>query len=341
MKEKILFICGSLNQTRMMHKISGHLGPEYGCFFTPYYADGLVGLLARFGFLNSTILAGRHQRDTLDYLHANQLAVDRRGESHDYVLVVTGTDLIIQKNIGDRRLVLVQEGITTGESLVYHLVKWVRLPRFFANTSATGLSDRYDIFCVASNGYRDLFIRKGVRPEKIVVTGIPNFDHFQQLANSHFPYKNYVLAATSPIRESFRYDDREAFLKACSKIADGRTLIFKLHPSEKVKRARKEIEKYCPGAMILREGNVDEMIANADTVITQESSCSFTAVALGKELHSYLDLQELHQLVPFQNGGTSAKRIARICQNLIETPLPVIRQVRAGFRSRPRWEKFD
>ena len=30
-------------------------------------------------------------------------------------------------------------------------------------------------FCVASEGYRDLFISKGVKPEKIYVTGIPNF----------------------------------------------------------------------------------------------------------------------------------------------------------------------
>jgi len=255
--------------------------------------------------------------------------------------VVTGSDLIVQKNIRDKRLVLVQEGITTRESFVYQLVRWLKLPRYLANTSATGLSDRYDVFCVASRGYRDLFVKKGVKPEKIIVTGIPNFDNFAVLKQSSFPYQDYVLVATSPLRENFLTENRTQFLKGCYQIANGRKLIFKLHPAEKEDRAKREIRKYCPGSLVLTEGDVDEMIANADAVITQESSCSFTAVALGKELNSYLDLDELRRLLPLQNNGTSAKRIAKICQNVLETPLPVLRQVRAGFRSRPRWEKLD
>jgi hypothetical protein len=49
-----------------------------------------------------------------------------------------------------------------------------------AGTAATGLSDAYHAFCVASEGYRDFFIRKGARPEKIIITGIPNFDNCEQ-----------------------------------------------------------------------------------------------------------------------------------------------------------------
>ncbi len=341
MTENILFVCGSLNQTRMMHKISRFLSESYKCYFTPYYADGLVKRLAKLGLLNSKILGGRHQQATCEYLQEHNLTIDWRGEHHDYGLVVTGTDLIVQKNICDTRLILVQEGITTRESFIYYLVKWLKFPRYLANTSATGLSDKYDIFCVASQGYRDLFISKGVKPEKIIVTGIPNFDHFHKLEGSEFPYENYVLVATSPMRESYLYDNRKEFLKQCHQIADKRTLVFKLHPSEKGKRARREIQKYCPGSIVLTDGNVDVMIANADVVITQESSCSFTAIALGKELHSYLDVEKLRRLLPLQNRGTSAKRIAKICQNVLDTPLSVLRQVRAGFRARPKWEKPD
>jgi hypothetical protein len=59
----------------------------------------------------------------------------------------------------------------------FHLVKRLRfLPLWLAGTSTTGLSDACRAFCVASEGYRDFFIRTGVRPEKFVVTGIPNFD---------------------------------------------------------------------------------------------------------------------------------------------------------------------
>ena len=44
MAKKILFICGSLNQTIMMHQIARSLMDEYDCFFTPFYADGMVDL---------------------------------------------------------------------------------------------------------------------------------------------------------------------------------------------------------------------------------------------------------------------------------------------------------
>ena len=48
MAENILFICGSLNQTTMMHKIAQQL-EGYDCFFTPYYADGMEDFAARWG----------------------------------------------------------------------------------------------------------------------------------------------------------------------------------------------------------------------------------------------------------------------------------------------------
>lgn len=55
MAENILFICGSLNQTTMLHKIAQHLS-EYNCYFTPYYADGIEHLAAQAGLLDFTVL---------------------------------------------------------------------------------------------------------------------------------------------------------------------------------------------------------------------------------------------------------------------------------------------
>lgn len=48
----------------------------------------------------------------------------------------------------------------------FALVKYLKFPRYIANTAATGLSDQYEVFCVVSEGYRDLFICKGVKPHK-------------------------------------------------------------------------------------------------------------------------------------------------------------------------------
>jgi len=338
MTQNILFICGSMNQTTMVHKIAQHLG-DYNCNFTPFYADGIVDLAARAGWLDFTVLGGRHLRGTRQYLADHHLSVDERGNKHKYDLVVTASDLIVQKNIRNKRLVLVQEGITEPETWIYHAVKRFKLPRYLANTSTNGLSDAYDIFCVASEGYAKHFIRKGVRPEKIAVTGIPNFDDLQGNLKNDFPFHGHVLVATTPLRETFRRDDRAAFLKQCVQIAAGRQLIFKLHPTENAKRATREIEQHAPGALIFTGGNVNHMIANASTVITQQSTCTFTAVALGKEVHTNLNVDELKRLMPIQNGGESAWRIANVARRVLHTPMHILAQVRRGARNRPRWER--
>lgn len=320
-KSSILFICGSLNQTKMMHKIAQQM-PDVRAFFTPYYADGFVRFLAKAGFLNASILGGRHRRETMQYLKKNQLTLDIRGKQRDYDLVVTCSDLIIQNNIRSKRIVLVQEGITEPEGIAFQLVKHFRLPLYLANTAATGLSDAYQTFCVASDGYKELFINKGADPEKIVVTGIPNFDDLEKLRNNDFPFHDYVLVATSPLREIGQFDYRPGFIKHCLDIADGRPLIFKLHPMEKARRAWREIQKLAPDAKVMLRGNTDHMIANAAVVITQRSTCTFVALALDKEVHSYLDLETLETLMPLQNGGTSAMNIAEVCQQVLERPAP-------------------
>ena len=215
MTARILLIGGSLNQTKIVHKISLHL-QDFDCYFTPYYADGLEGFAARAGWLDFTVLGGRHYRDTMDYLTEHDLPLDLYGKQGGYDLVITASDLIVPKNVRNTRLVLVQEGITESEGTLYRLVKTLKLPRYLANTAATGLSNSYDVFCVASEGYRELFIRKGVRPEKIVVTGIPNFDHVRSFCENDFPHRNFVLVVTSdhatPVAERTHVADPVPFL---------------------------------------------------------------------------------------------------------------------------------
>jgi hypothetical protein len=338
MAEKILFICGSLNQTTQMHQIARVLG-RYECYFSPYYADGIEGLVARTGWLDFSVLGGRHQVDTREYLRLQRLPVDERGRQRDYDLVVTCSDLIIQNNLRGKRMLLVQEGITEPEGWLYKLYKSMPyLPRYIANTATSGLSNQYDIFCVASEGYADLFIRKGVHPGRIAVTGIPNFDNLQANLQNDFPRRDYVLVATTPYRETFRSDDRMGFLAHCDEVANGREIIFKLHPTEDAQRASREIHSVFPGASVLTTGNVNHMIANAAVVITQQSTCTFVAMGLGKETHTYLDQTELRKLMPIQNQGRSALRIAGTASRLLHTPMPVLQQVRAGQRNRPRWE---
>ncbi len=337
----ILFICGSLNQTTQMHAIARYLMEEHNCFFSPYYADGIENLFAKLGLLNFTVLGGRHKRETEEYFSRNNLQVDPRGESRGYDLVVTCSDLLVQKNIRNKRLMLIQEGITEPESIMFHLVKWLKLPRYLANTSTNGLSNEYDNFCVASKGYADLFIRKGVHERKLVVTGIPNFDNIKTAHDNDFQIRNHVLVATSPLRETFRFDDRCAFINKCKAIAGERTLVFKLHPLENELRAKREIRKFAPDALVFAYGSINPMIANADVVITQQSSCTYVALSLGKEVHTNLNLEELKRLMPIQNDGASASQIARICERTLLTPLNELLARRKVFQPRLKQERAD
>jgi hypothetical protein len=327
MKKNLLFICGSLNQTTMMHKIAMHL-PEYHTYFTPFYADGLLGFLSKKGLTDFTILGGKHRINTVKYIQDHQLPVDFKGMDRDYDLIISGTDTIVQKNLRKTRFILVQEGMIEPETWIFPLVKHLRLPRFLANTAATGLSDAYEVFCVASPGYRDEFIRKGVNPQKIVVTGIPNFDNFKSYCNNDFPYKGYILVATSPLRETWRYENRRSFIRKVEKISKGRPVIFKLHPIENVLRARREILSIIPRASVLSDGNTEFMVANCEVLITQISSVTFVGIALGKEVHTELDVCELNKLMPIQNGGKSAKTIASICRKVVQTPLNDVKSLR-------------
>jgi|SRR5271157_1115589 len=340
MTRNILLICGSLNQTTIMHKISRHLS-GYNCYFTPFYADFFLGWLSKVGLVDFSILGGRHRKLTEEYLQKEHLPLDFAGKKRNYDLIVTATDIIVQQNLIGKRLVLVQEGMTEPEDLSYKLVRNFNLPRFMANTAATGLSNAYDVFCVASPGYRDIFLKKGVRQNKMVVTGIPNFDNAVQYLKNDFPYRNFVLAATSSTRETLKFDNRMAYLEKVRKIASGKPVIFKLHPNENHPRAIGEIKQVLPQALILTEGNVHEMIANCDVLVAQRSSVVYTGIALGKEVYAEMETPFLRKLMPVQNGGRSADRIAQVCIQLMEMSPAKLANYRMKSQARVKWRFSD
>jgi hypothetical protein len=278
-----------------------------------------LDLLARTGFLDFSVIGGKFRASTEAYFREHDLSLDYQGRNGPYDLVVTLSDLIIQDVLRESKVVMIQEGMTDPGNLMTTLVRQFRLPRWFAgNTSTHGLSDVFDRYCVASEGYRDFFISRGVKAEKLVVTGIPNFDNVNSFVDNDFRHRGYVLVATTDLRETYRLDNRKRFIRRCMEIANGRKLIFKLHPNEKVARATREIKTLAPEAIVFSHGNTDHMIANCDVLITQYSSVAYIGLALGKEVHSYFDMDELRRLTPVQNNGTSAANIAQVCRELLE-----------------------
>ncbi|MDH4069315.1 MAG: hypothetical protein OEV30_02710 [Ignavibacteria bacterium] len=317
-KKRVLFICGSMNQTTQMHQIATEL-PECQVFFTPHYSTGMMDLLRRLNLLEFTILGNQYFEKCTLYLRNNNLPVDLRGERHDYDLVVTCSDLVLPGNIRHRKLVLVQEGMTDPETWLYRLVRlFPLLPRWLSGTAAMGTSNQFERFCVASEGYRDLFVRKGVDPEKIVVTGIPNFDNCSAYLNNSFPHHDFVLVCTSDTRETYQYENRKKFILKAVEIAGTRKLIFKLHPNEQKERATREIRRHAPGALVYTEGNTEQMIANCTTLITRFSSTVYVGLALGKEVYSDFNVDELKLLTPLQNGS-AARNIATVCRQMLGT----------------------
>jgi hypothetical protein len=169
---------------------------------------------------------------------------------------------------------------------------------------------------VASQGYRELFIQRGAPAERLVVTGVPNFDDCHAFLQNDFPHHGYVLVCSSDSRETFKLDDRSAFIRRALQIADGRQLIFKLHPNENVVRARREIARLAPEASVFAEGPTEAMIANCSVLVTQWSSVAFVGLALGKEVHSSHPMAELQRYMPEQNRS-AAERIARVCEEVL------------------------
>jgi len=324
-KKKILYICGSMNQTTQMHKISLEL-PEHEAYFTPFFATGFLDLLNRLKLIEFTILGGVVKQNALNYIQENKLNLDYRGKSDDYDLVITSQDITFPSNIKKFKTILVQEGMTDPPDWRYHVTRFLHLYRWCASTSMTGLSHQYDFFCVASEGFRSQFIERGINPNKIRVTGIPNFDNLIEMKELKFEHKNFVLVATSDIRETLKYENRKKLIEYALKIANGRKLIFKLHPNENVKKRIAEIKKYAPEALVYHGVSIDPLLANCDVFITKYSSTIFPAFVLGKEVHCAIDNEELRKLVPIQNEGTSAKNIAEVANELLASSRSVIRR---------------
>lgn len=303
-----------------MVKIAAAL-PECEHWFSPHYADGLLGRLQPLGFLDFTTPGRRWVRRMFGFLRERDLNIDYKGKAGPYDLVVLPTDLIVPRIARRTPTVLVQEGMTDPETALFELVRlFPILPRWLASSAAYGLSGAYDVFCVASEGYRDLFVRKGVRPEKIRVTGIPNFDGHYKVSDKHAGQLHTVLACTSDARENFRFEDRRAFIERAVRIANGRTLVFKLHPNENTQRASREIRRYAPSARIVLTGSAEEFIPHCDVLITKWSSVAYLGLAMGKEVYSDFPADELLKLMPLQHGR-AAEEIAAVCREVLQEQL--------------------
>jgi hypothetical protein len=321
MRRKILLLTGSLNQTSQMVEISKHLN-AHDCWFSQVFTNSIIlnTVLKYTPVLDGTVLSDKFKIKAEQYLNLHGLQIDQEGVKNTYDLVVCCTDMVFPDKFKNTKTVWVQEGMIDKRTVLSALVQALGLPAYFSSdTSLNGSTNICDIYCTASEGYKKYLTKYGTDPRKLIVTGIPNFDNDRQFLNNDFPHHNYVMVATSDAREIYHYDNRPLFIKRAVKIANGRQMLFKLHPNENFERAEAEIKKYAPaGTLIYNCGNTNHMIANCCELVTQYSTVVYAGISMGKKVHSYFNVDELRQLSPWQNGGISAKNIAQICNSYIE-----------------------
>ncbi|MCZ2443923.1 MAG: hypothetical protein LC101_09140 [Flavobacteriales bacterium] len=322
MKKKILFIIGSPNQTTQMYQIYLQLKEEFDCYFTQFFpGDWMMDAAVALKTMETTILSGHFRQKGEQFVAAHGLKYDYRGSQlgNTYDLIFMCIDISYPPIARRTKTIWVQEGMIDPITPWAKWVKRLRLPAYFAvRTSLNGSMNRADIYCAASEGYKEYFANMGTERDRIVVTGMINFDNASQYLYNDFPYHDYVLVCTSDIRETFRDEDRVSFIKHCVDIANGRPLIFKLHPNEQLERAHREIKENTPdGTLVFQEGDTNHMIANCQELITQYSTVVYIGMALGKPVHSYFDRDFLDKMMPMQNQGRSAYYIAEIARRYI------------------------
>ena len=311
-----------MNQTSQMVQVAQELN-DFDCWYSQLFPNSILEswVVKNTNWVNNTVVAGHFKVSSEKFLKDRGLNLDYEAKLNHYDLVVYCSELIRNKRLMKNKTVWVQEGMTDKFTWVSKLIKASRIipPYLTLDTSLNGSCNFCDIYCVGSNGYKDLFSQRGTDKSKIIVTGIPNFDNARNYLNNNFPHKGYVLVATTDMRETFRKDDRIGFIGKAVNIANGRPLIFKLHPNENRERAEAEIITHAPkGTLVFQQGSTNEMIANCDELITQYSTVVYVGIALNKKVHSYFDVDELMNLAPIQNSGASARNIAYICRNFVE-----------------------
>jgi len=319
-KKKILFLTGSINQTIQMHSIAKFL-PQFDCYFSQFFSENIfISKAIELGVLDTTIMGNPLRKRAEDYIHQHQLPNDYKAKLNSYDLVVFCSDMLFPKKFLTTKTIWVQEGMIDPYTWLSAFIQKMGIPGYWSfGTSLNGTSNLCDVYCAASEGYKKYFISKGTDENKIIVTGIPNYDHLIQHIENDFEHHGYVMVATTDMRETYRYENRPKFLQQCVEIADGRKMLFKLHPNEKKDRAIREIKENCPAdTLIYTDGPTNEMIANCVELITQYSTVVYTGIALGKKVHSFFDHADLLEKMPIQNGGESAQRIAKICESYLE-----------------------
>lgn len=313
---RCLFLCTTKYNASVLRLVADAL-PDWDCWFSPFYSteNTAYRLAWNLGFIQRTPLNTDYLKKVIQGMEELDLKLDV-GAKGSYDIIVLGNDIFVPQDLRARRpKVLVQEGWVWPHGWRRWLCKRTSLPGWFAGSNGSGLSNTYDYFCVASQGYKELFVRSGIKDHRIVVTGLPTLDaverDFAPLMDNTEKLK-FVLVTTHPGREYFDGENRRKLLAQARLIAHGRPIVVKLHPHENHIRAIREVSAWLPEATVVVEGDTTQLIANCSDLLTTYSTTIFYALLLGKRVYCSYPTSEIIKLLPEQNGQ-AAQHIAKVC----------------------------
>lgn len=171
---------------------------------------------------------------------------------------------------------------------------------------------------VMSSPAKDAYIKMGVPPEKVFVTGQPGFDRIlrkkfnknQLMTELSIPKsKGVVVLATQPLVGSiWTEEDRKKFIEiVCSAMSDftDKQLVIKLHPAENIE-SYQEILADIGGdkAIICRDVEIHDLLNACDLLMTVHSTVALEAMIFDKPVIT-INLTGKPDLFPYAESGAA------------------------------------
>ena len=171
---------------------------------------------------------------------------------------------------------------------------------------------------VMSPSAKDAYIKMGVPPEKVFVTGQPGFDRILQkkfnknqlMTELRIPKdKNIVVLATQPlVGIIWTKEDRKKFIEiVCSAMSDftDKQLVIKLHPAENIEIYQEILAGIGEDkAIICQDVDIHDLLNACDLLMTVHSTVALEAMIFDKPVIT-INLTGKPDLFPYAESGAA------------------------------------
>lgn len=167
---------------------------------------------------------------------------------------------------------------------------------------------------------KDWLIRRGINPDRLVITGCPQFDvipHRSSVAKEEFrrklklvPDKNLIVLATDPFAGYTSIEKEEEPEKLVRAIFEAMRefpeiqFVIKPHPSEDARFYKAIAKEMKAKVRVTKNVNLYELLSACDILMTGTSTVGLEAMMLGKPV-IFMNLTGRSDLVPYAESGAA------------------------------------